>query len=223
MKTCLSQLKRRTFLAALATGVAGCALPGASAKDREQRKRLQASDDAWKLAAKIVRDTKAPKFPKRHFSVSDFGAQAGGTFDNTQAFAAAIAKCHQSGGGRVTIPKGDFLTGPIHLLSNVNLHLDEGATLRFSTTPADYLPAVFTRWEGMELMGYSPLIYAYKQENIAVTGKGILDGQADRDTWWPWKGGKWKGGKNWGKEGIPTQDKARAQLEKDVEANRPVH
>ena len=223
MKTSLSQLKRRIFLAALTTGVAGCALPSASARDQELSKLKKASDHAWKLAAKIIRDTKVPKFPARNFSVIDFGAQAGDTFDNTNAFAAAIAKCHQGGGGRVVIPKGDYLTGPIHLLSNVNLHLEDGTTLRFSTNATDYLPAVFTRWEGMELMGYSPLIYAYQQENIAVTGKGTLDGQADRDTWWPWKGGKWKGGKNWGKEGIPTQDAARALLEKDIEANRPVH
>src|SRR5690606_21471551 len=124
---------------------------------------LAASNSAWELADKIIRDTKIPTFPARNFLVTDFGAQAGGSYDNTKAFAAAISKCHQSGGGRVVIPKGEFLTGPIHLLSNVNLHLDDGAVLRFSTKPNDYLPAVFTRWEGMELMGYSPLIYAFKQ------------------------------------------------------------
>lgn len=222
MKKSLSQLKRRTFLAALGTGVAGCAAPSVTGASKQHQALTQASNAAWQLAAKIVSQTKLPTFPARDFSVLDFGAQMGGVFNNSKPFAAAIAKCHASGGGRVVIPKGDYLTGPIHLLSNVNLHLEDGAHLRFSTSPKDYLPAVFTRWEGMELMGYSPLIYAYQQENIALTGKGTLDGQADNDTWWPWKGGKWKGGKNWGKEGVPTQDDARAALERDTEANRPV-
>lgn len=102
---------------------------------------------------------------------------------------AAIAACHAAGGGRVVVPAGDWLTGAIHLRSNVNLHVSAGATLKFSTHPADY-PTVFTRWEGMELMNYSALIYAFEQENIAVTGKGTLDGQADWDSWWVWNNKK---------------------------------
>jgi polygalacturonase len=70
----------------------------------------------------------------------------------------------------------------------VNLHVAEGATLAFSTDPRQYLPPVFTRWEGVELMNYSPLIYAFEQQNIAVTGSGTLDGQAGDSHWWPWKG-----------------------------------
>lgn len=215
-----SPISRRSFLALTASaGLIGCAQPTANANRSDVATRQ--SDAAWTYAQKIMRNTKAPQFPKRDFWVTDFGATPDGS-DATQAIAAAIAKCHQSGGGRVRIPKGNFLTGPIHLLSNVNLHLDEGCTLRFSTNPKDYLPVVFTRWEGMELMGYSPLIYAYQQKNIALTGKGILDGQADEFTWWPWKGGKWQGAKNWSKEGIATQDAARKSLERDAETNRPV-
>jgi polygalacturonase len=82
-----------------------------------------------------------------------------------------------------------FLTGAIHLRSRINLVLAKGAVLRFSTDPAKYLPAVYTRWEGVECMNYSALIYAYDQENIAVTGEGVLDGQASRENWWRWKGG----------------------------------
>ena len=74
-----------------------------------------------------------------------------------------------------------FVKGPIHLLSNVNLHLEKDATIAFSTTPQDYLPVVLTRFEGTEVMNYSPLIYAFEQENIAVTGEGVLDGQAGPD------------------------------------------
>jgi len=98
-----------------------------------------------------------------------------------------VDACARAGGGRVVVPPGVFLTGPIHLRSNVNLHVSEGATIRFSRDPAAYLPVVRTRWEGVELMGLSPLVYAYEQHDIAITGKGTLDGQADTGHWWPWK------------------------------------
>src|SRR5207253_10127781 len=89
-----------------------------------------------------------------------------------------------AGGGRVVVPAGVFLTGAIHLKSNVNLYISEGATLKFSTDPEKYLPVVFTRFEGTECMNYSPLIYAFEQQNIAVTGKGVLDGSASAENWW---------------------------------------
>jgi polygalacturonase len=100
----------------------------------------------------------------------------------------------------VIVPADTFVTGAIHLLSNVNLHLMDGAVIRFSTNPEDYLPVVLTRSEGMELYNYSPLIYAYEQENIAITGKGILDGQASQENWWTWRGREQFG---W-KEGMPS-------------------
>ena len=86
----------------------------------------------------------------------------------------------------VVVPPSTFLTGPIVLKSNVNLHVSEGATLKFSTDPARY-PTVFTRWEGIECMNFQALISAFEQENIAVTGKGTLDGQASMSNWWAWK------------------------------------
>ena len=86
------------------------------------------------------------------------------------------------------MPKGIFYTGPITLKSNVNLHLEDGAVLKFSTNPNDYKPFVLTRWEGWDCINFRPLIYAYEQKNIAITGKGILDGQANETNWWPWKG-----------------------------------
>ncbi|RZJ27692.1 MAG: glycoside hydrolase family 28 protein, partial [Chryseobacterium sp.] len=116
---------------------------------------------------------------------------------STSAFKKAIETCAANGGGRVVVPKGTFLSGAIHLKSNVNLHLSDGAKILFSRNPDDYLPMVFSRWEGMELMNYSPFIYAYEQENIAITGNGILDGNASNDYWWPWKAKKeygWKDG-----------------------------
>lgn len=167
--------------------------------------------------AAILERIQAPVFPDRDFVITDFGASAGA--DATVAIRDAIRAAHASGGGRVVVPAGEtFHTGAIHLLSNVNLHLGDGATLLFSTDPNDYLPAVYTRWEGVELMGYSPLIYAFEAENIAVTGKGTLDGQAAADNWWPWKGQERRG---W-KPGDPHQADARTKLFEMAEAGVPV-
>ena len=141
---------------------------------------------SWQTATEILSRIKAPVFPARDFLLTDFGAVAGGQQDCTAAIAKAIDACHAAGGGRVVVPTGVFLTGAIHLKSNVNLYVAEGATLLFSTDPAAYLPVVFTRWEGTECMNYSPFIYAFEQENIAVTGSGTLDGQASDDNWWAW-------------------------------------
>jgi polygalacturonase len=127
----------------------------------------------------------SPSFPDRIYDVRSFGAVGDGLTLNTEAFRQAIGCCHQEGGGVVCIPAGNWLTGPLHLLGNVNLHLEQGALVRFSTHPADYLPVVFTRWEGVECYNFSPLVYARDCENVAVSGKGVLDGQGQ--AWWHWK------------------------------------
>lgn len=127
-------------------------------------------------------------FPKRDFDITRYGAAGDGNKDCSDALLRAIDACSRAGGGRIIVPDGDFLTGPIQLRSIVNLHISKGATLRFVLDPHLYLPAVYTRWEGVECMSYSPPIYAYEQENIAVTGAGILDGQASNEHWWPWNG-----------------------------------
>ena len=123
-------------------------------------------------------------FPKRDFSILDYGAVPDGYTLNTVAIAQAIEACSYAGGGRVIVPKGEWLTGPIHMRSNVNLYLSEGAILRFTDNPDDYLPAVMTSWEGMECYNYSPLLYAFDCSNIAVTGKGML--APVMDTWKKW-------------------------------------
>jgi len=132
-----------------------------------------------------VPEFRRPTFPARSFDVRTFGAVEGGTVKNTGAFKQAVASAARAGGGTVLVPAGRWLTGPIHLESNVNLHLAEHAVVLFSQDFADYLPPVFTRWEGLELMNYSPLVYAKDCENVAVTGAGTLDGQGQ--AWWPWK------------------------------------
>ncbi|MDP9150208.1 MAG: glycosyl hydrolase family 28 protein [Myxococcota bacterium] len=104
---------------------------------------------------------------------------------NTQAFAAAIAAATAAGGGVVDVPAGTWRTGPIHLASNIELHLEAGATVLFSQNVNDYLPPVLTRWEGLDVMNWSPFVYALNATNVAITGAGTLDGQGS--TWWSWK------------------------------------
>ncbi len=168
----------------------------------------QQTSDPWQQVDAILQRIQPPTFPERDFDVTQFGAKGDGLADCSVAFRKAIDECSRAGGGRVVVPKGEFLTGPIHLKSNVNLHLAEGAVIKFHRDPKRYLPLVFSRWEGVECMNYSPLIYAFEQEKIAVTGKGVLDGQANNEYWWPWKGKKEYG---W-KEGMPEQTKGRNLL-----------
>ncbi len=150
---------------------------------------LAQANDPWQsVMPQILARIKAPVFPKRDFVITKYGAKADGSSDSTEAFKKAIAVCSKAKGGRVVVPAGTFLTGPIHLKSNVNLHVSRGATIKFSQKTEDYLPVVFSRWEGVELMNYSPFIYAFEQTNIAITGEGTLDGQSNRDAWWPWNG-----------------------------------
>ena len=126
-----------------------------------------------------------PVFPERFFNILDYGAVPDGLTLNTDAFRRVVEDCAAQGGGTILVPEGDWLTGPIHLRSNICLHLSHGALVRFSTRFEDYLPVVFTRWEGVECYNYSPLIYAIDCENIAITGEGAFDGQGK--AWWHWK------------------------------------
>ena len=141
----------------------------------------------WEQADEILSRIKAPQFPNRNFNITDYGAVADNEKDCTDAFGRAISAAHDTGGGRVIVPAGSFLTGPIHLKSNVNLHVSDGAVINFFVEPGKYMPVVYSRFEGTECMNYSPLVYAYEQENIAITGKGVLDGRASDENWWRWK------------------------------------
>ena len=93
------------------------------------------------------------------------------------------------GPGSYSTAKGTFLTGALTLKSNVNLHISAGATLKFSTTtPNRYLPVVLIPlMKEIECYNYSPFIYSYGAQNIALTGSGTLNGQASNANWWAWK------------------------------------
>lgn len=201
---------RRTFIKTLAATGTVLWLPLLT--------KSSAAEDPWTQVPAILRRIKAPVFPKRNFDITRYGAVADGKTDCTAAIRKAVAACNKAAGGRVVVPPGEFLTAAIHLKSNVNLHVSAGATLKFSQDPKQYLPLVFTRWEGVELMNYSPFIYAFEQRNIAITGTGTLDGQSDCEHWWPWKG---RTNCGW-KRGEPRQDDARNRLIEMGEKNVPV-
>lgn len=144
-----------------------------------------APPDDWAMADEIVAQIQLPRIPERTFSIADFGAKPDGS-DALPAIRAAIEAAASAGGGRVIVPAGNWLCrGPVHLRSRIELHVAEGATLLFSPEAKHYLPAVLTRWEGTEVHTYSPLIYAFEVHDVAITGGGTIDGNAQSEffTW----------------------------------------
>jgi len=146
-----------------------------------------------------------PVFPARTFDVREYGAVEGGAVKNTAAIAKAIQTCAAGGGGRVLIPSGRWFTGPIHLESHVELHLAAGAEVIFSDRFEDYLPPVFVRVGGIEVYNYSPLIYARGCSDIAITGPGRLNGNAQ--AWWGWKNREAKAVFEMGARGVPVEQR----------------
>ena len=118
-------------------------------------------------------------FPDRDFPITKYGAKPGDARATTAAFAKAMAACHKAGGGRVVVPAGEWLTGPVHFRSFCNLYLSEGSKLVFDDDLSLYYPAVQTSWEGAECMNISPLLYAFECENIAISGPGTLAPRMD--------------------------------------------
>jgi polygalacturonase len=181
--------RRRWLKHGLAAGGAALVAPwlaraaGAddSLPDSEATERLAwaAEKDPWRQLPKILERIRPPVFPPARFDVTRFGASGTSGADSRPAFTSAILACWRAGGGTVVVPSGQYrLDGPLYLRSNVNLHLTRDAVLRFSTHPAHYLPEVLVRWEGTRCFNYSPLIYSYQERNIAITGAGVVDGQA---------------------------------------------
>lgn len=136
--------------------------------------------DPWKEMNTVLARIVAPTFPDKDYNMLDYHQEGDSLY--TAAIHKAISLCSENGGGRVIVPAGTWLTGPIRLQSNVNLHLEEGATLLFSDD-INLFDFVLTHWEGIECYNVQPLVYAADAENIAVTGKGILDGQASMMNW----------------------------------------
>lgn len=124
-----------------------------------------------------------PKIAKTSFkadtlNILKFGAVSDGLTLNTKSINNAIIACNKGGGGVVLIPKGLWLSGPIELKSNVNLHLQENAILQFTKDFNQYF-LVASNWEGLPQMRNQSPLWATNQQNIAITGKGIIDGAGD--------------------------------------------
>ncbi|MBQ8655495.1 MAG: glycoside hydrolase family 88 protein [Prevotella sp.] len=145
--------------------------------------------DEWDTTYRqIEQSIQAPTFAERDFVITKYGAKTTNTAKkNQKAINKAIQACSKKGGGRVIVPAGTFLTGAIELRSNVNLVVEKDAVLQFVFEP-DLYPIVPTRWEGIDCRNLSPCIYAYKQQNVAITGEGTIDGGGTTETWWPWVG-----------------------------------
>ena len=163
-----------------------------------------------------------PQFAAQDFPITKYGAKPTNTAKkNQKAIQKAIDTCNKKGGGRVIVPAGQkFLTGAITLKSGVNLVVEDGAVLEFAFEP-DLYPIVPTRWEGLDCWNLSPLIYAYQQKDIAITGKGTIDGGGSRETWWPWVSSPKFGFK----EGMPVhqwKETSRPRLLKSAEDGVPL-
>ncbi|KAJ6642117.1 putative polygalacturonase [Pseudolycoriella hygida] len=154
--------------------------------------------DPWDLVSEILGRIREPQIPNRIFNIDSYGAKRSvnassdeeptATVDaNIKAFEDAIQAAHDAGGGTVQVPAGTYMTSAITLKSNVALEVTAGAVIKFTRDTTKY-KNVFTRWEGVELWNFSPFIYAFEAENIAIKGSGTIDGNCDCKNWWPWKG-----------------------------------
>ena len=149
--------------------------------------------------------------PQKSLSILDFGAVGDGVVDNTRAFNNAIEQADKNNGGKIVVGAGTYLTGPIHLKSNINLHLEAGAVIVFNDNFEDW-PAIRSRWEGVECYGYSPCIYGENLKNVSITGAGTIDGRGQ--AWWKeFKRRKTKGQT----QPESARDKEFAKLNKDTD------
>ncbi len=135
-------------------------------------------DDLYKDIAFDMPKVSEPQFPDNAVNIIDFGAKGDGLTKNTEAFAKAIDAVVKKGGGKVIVPRGIWLTGPIILKSNINLHTEDGALVLFSKDFDDY-ELIATSFEGLDTYRNISPIYGKELENIAITGKGVFDGNGD--------------------------------------------
>ncbi|WP_434036472.1 glycoside hydrolase family 28 protein [Formosa sp. 4Alg 33] len=174
--------------------------------------------DPWDFSVQLTADVLPPTFKSEIYNILDFGANPNDGVLDTNAINEAISKCSKNGGGTVLVPKGVFYSGPIHLDNNVNLHLESESEILFSAKLDDF-PIVHTSFEGNEYMNFSPLVYARNKKNIAITGKGVLNGNANKKNWWPWCGSKRYG---WEEEMPSQHNGSRDRLVEMAESNVPV-
>ena len=153
----------------------------------------------------VISGIRLPAIPRREFRIRCLSGE-----DIRPAICGALEKCRTSGGGRIVLPSGSFRCGgPIRLTSRTELHLSRGTYLKFTFRPQAYLPQVFTRWEGVELHGLSPMIYADGATDVAVTGTGIVSGG-------------WEDFAQWRRQQAPAQQKSRRFAEEGVPVEKRI-
>lgn len=158
----------------------------------------------------VLKSIVPPKISENILLLTDFGAVGDSLTDNKPAFDKAIQACKDQNGAKIIVPAGIYIiNGPIHLTNNLCIELQKGSKLVFGTNPADYLPAVLTSWEGTFLYNYSPFIYGYQLENVAITGEGVIDGNA-KDSFSKWAENQKEGqllSRKMNKENTPLKDR----------------
>ena len=139
------------------------------------------------LRKAILEKLETPRIPERDWPAETFGIVPGAPELQTERLDRAVRTISAQGGGRLVLPAGDYRTGAVRLRSGVELRLEKGARLCFTAEePEKNYPLVYVHWEASPCMNYSPLLYAFEEKDIAVTGEGVLDGGASRETWWRW-------------------------------------
>lgn len=171
--------------------------------------------NAWSVTyPQIEKSIRTPNFASRSVSVKKYGASPDcDALKNRDAINKAISDISKKGGGKVVVPPGRYITGPITMQSGVNLVVEKGATLEFAFQPSIY-PIVKTRWEGIDCYNLQPCIYAHDAKDIAITGEGIIDGGGANETWWKWCGSPKYG---WAEGTISQRNGSRARLLKMAE------
>jgi len=149
--------------------------------------------------------------PQKSLSIRDFGAVADGVTNNTQVFKDAIEQCCKNNGDKIIVPAGTYLTGPIHLKSNISLHLDDDAVILLGDN-LDEWPSIKSRWEGVECYGYSPCIYGENLKNVSITGAGTIDGRG-----WAWWNEFKRRKTNGQTQPISARDKEFAKLNENTD------
>ncbi len=184
--------------------------------------KKEKQEDVWAGMQTVLNGIKLPDIPDKDFVITQYGASQDSSYLwNGKAINRTIEEASKAGGGMVVIPQGEWKTGPLTLLSHINLHVEKDAKLLFSTTREHYLPVVLTRWEGIDCYTLHPLIYAYDQSDIAITGEGTIDGQANNENWWHMCGAERFGYR----EGMLTQrakNHGRPKLTEYEQTNTPV-
>tara|TARA_B100000959_G_scaffold282636_1_gene349514 strand:- start:2519 stop:3910 length:1392 start_codon:yes stop_codon:yes gene_type:complete len=144
------------------------------------------AEKKWTEANMIEKKITGAAIVEKSFNVLDYKIIPDGNTINTNLINNLIDTVSQEGGGRINFPSGTYLTGGLILKNNIEIHLEHDAILKFSQNPVDYTPNVIGHWEGMEINNFRAFIYSNGAENIAITGNGILDGNAGWDNWWDW-------------------------------------